>query len=528
MIDFTIKNYRCFPDSKPARFTVRPGFTGFIGANNSGKSSLLRFFYEFRGLFALLGNVSYFHSLVAGGTQAFGPAPSVKDLADMFCDTNVRDLTIEMQFEAIDQSSNPLQIRLTITVPRNTNQFNGTMFLPEDKRQAKSPSDILYVAGNTIKIASESLNIDLTSFLQTCRDLQNSLYIGPFRNAINVGTAEQYFDIQAGQSFVKAWRTYKTGSVRQQNEAAYRITEEIGRIFEVERLEINPSPDDQTLQVFVNGKSYKLNEIGSGLTQFIIVLANAAMKKPAYILIDEPELNLHPSLQVDFLTTLTSYAERGVLFSTHNMGLARASAERVYAVRRLAQGESEVNPLEALPRLSDFVGELGFSGYKELGFDQLLLVEGATEVRTIQQFLRFLGKEHQVVIVPLGGSALINGERELELQELTRISPNVAALIDSERDSEAAALSLDREGFRNICAANRINCCVLQRRATEHYLTDSAVKRVKGPKYAALGPYQHLNDISPSWAKAENWRIAREMQLDDIRETDLGQFLTRL
>jgi hypothetical protein len=142
--------------------------------------------------------------------------------------------------------------------------------------------------------------------------------------------------------------------------------------------------------------------------------------------------------------------------------------------------------------------------------------------------LRFFGKEHRVVIIPLGGSALINGGRDLELQELKRISPNVAAIIDSERESETATLGADREAFRNICAANEIECCVLQRRATENYMTDAAVKRVKGQQFTALGPYQALRTLSPSWAKSDNWRIAREMQIDDIRETDLGEFLANL
>lgn len=48
----TLKNYRCFPDAHPCRLDLREGFTGLVGANNSGKSSLLRFFYEFRGAFA--------------------------------------------------------------------------------------------------------------------------------------------------------------------------------------------------------------------------------------------------------------------------------------------------------------------------------------------------------------------------------------------------------------------------------------------------------------------------------------------
>src|SRR4029077_176963 len=113
----------------------------------------------------------------------------------------------------------------------------------------------------------------------------------------------------------------------------YSLTEDIRRIFDYRQLEINPSPNDQTLQCFVNGRSYSLSELGSGLAQFVLVLANAATKRPAFFLIKEPELNLHPSLQLQFLTTLGSYARRGVLFATHSYGLARARAQSVYTLR---------------------------------------------------------------------------------------------------------------------------------------------------------------------------------------------------
>jgi len=62
--ELTIKNYRCFPDSRPARIVVRDGFTAFLGVNNSGKSSLLRFFYEFRRLFHSLSEIQR-HLVVA-------------------------------------------------------------------------------------------------------------------------------------------------------------------------------------------------------------------------------------------------------------------------------------------------------------------------------------------------------------------------------------------------------------------------------------------------------------------------------
>ena len=79
-----------------------------------------------------------------------------------------------------------------------------------------------------------------------------------------------------------------------------------------------------------------------------------AVRRPAYVLIDEPELNLHPSLQLDFLTTLAGYTSAGILFATHSLGLARAGAEQIYSVRREQQGVSDVRELEGTRNLPGF------------------------------------------------------------------------------------------------------------------------------------------------------------------------------
>ena len=208
---------------------------------------------------------------------------------------------------------------------------------------------------------------DVSDLFEACKDLSETLYIGPFRNAINVGTGQNYFDIQVGQTFVQQWRNLKTGPVVKQREATYRLTEDIRHLFGYNQLEINPSDDNKTLRLFINGKSHNLYEVGSGLTQFILVLANAAIRPPAYILIDEPEVNLHPTLQRDFLTTLASYSREGILFGTHSIGLARTIASTIYSVRKESEETSQLTTLETTPRLSELLGELSFSGYKELG-----------------------------------------------------------------------------------------------------------------------------------------------------------------
>lgn len=545
-VKITIKNYRCFSDSNPARIIIRNGFTAFIGINNSGKSSLLKFFYEFRNVFFLLSNSTNLANSLNGQSQSFSFPVEVLDSQEVFCNTNNRDLEIDFEFiqEANDIKEERLQAleRIVLVVPRN-NTYKAYMY---HKNNILNSSSYIFNLDKTELLAQmkESNNmhakLDIKHIFETFSDLSKTFYIGPFRNAISVlpklssGYMEEidnnhlkYYDIKIGRDLIRQWGESKTGSNKSRNRAIIQLTEDIKRIFSIEKLEINASNDNQSLKLFIEEQVYNLSEVGSGLAQFIIVMANLLIEKPTYILIDEPELNLNPVLQLDFLTTLGQYANQGVLFATHNLGLARASAEYIYTVRQSEQG-SLVNDYEKSPSLPELLGELSFSTYKEFGFDKILLVEGPSEIKTIQQFLRKYGQDHNIVLLPLGGSALINGSSKYELEEIKRISENIFALIDSEKTSSNQNLSKEREDFINNCEEIGIDCHILEYRAIENYFTDEAIKKAKGDNFQALQSYQLLKDMKNGWNKSENWRIAKEMSKEDLEKTDLGEFLKRL
>ena len=339
-VELEIKNYRCFEGTKPARIIIQPGFTALVGVNNSGKSSLLRFFYEFRQLFRQLASPGNIEAALQGNPQGF--SPPIHDLNSLFCDFNDRDIEIQFRFgkdSVVESSAPPVPNQVVITVQRGTGNWRATLHIggrPTNfgNLSVQMRETVLHVDGN--------LKVELSPMFEVCRDLSETMYVGAFRHTIQVGSAPGgYYDIQIGQAMISAWRQWKTGSTRSHNEAAIKLTNDIKQIFEFDSLANNPSPEDRNLQVFVNERSSTLPELGSGLTQFFLVLANAAMKHPSYILIDEPELNLHPSLQLDFLTTLASYASKGVLFSTHSIGLARAAGNKVYSVHKEPGGPSE-------------------------------------------------------------------------------------------------------------------------------------------------------------------------------------------
>ncbi len=526
-VTITLKNYRCFPDESPARIAFRNGLTAFVGVNNSGKSSILKFFYEFRDLFSRM-RYSYQNYLMGNGIP-FTFAASVLDQAEVFTNTNKRDLSIEIEF----LRQTPSQIlkalkpdKLLIKIARDTNLATVTFYASGSRIQFDRLLPIQSTSNTCFE--NNGIIVDVVDVIPVFETLTNTFYIAAFRNVLNVTGDRTYFDITIGQEIITKWRQFKTGDNIKLNNLAMKLTDDIKRIFEFKTLEIDASDDVRTFKVRIDSKPYRLTDIGSGFAQFLVTFINIALAQPSYIMIDEPEQNLHPRLQIDFLITLASYVKNGVLFGTHNIGLARSCADHIYCLKKIGEGQSLLRDFNSTASLSEFLGELGFSGYKELGFDKVLLVEGPTDIKTFQQFLRFYKKDHKIVVLPLGGSGMINGDRECELNEMLRITLNISAVIDSEVDSENAAISTERQAFVATCETLGIHCHTLMRRATENYFSDRAIKLAKGETYMALSPYQSLGIASPAWGKQDNWRIAMEMTKEELDNTDLGQFLGSL
>jgi ABC-type cobalamin/Fe3+-siderophores transport system ATPase subunit len=518
-LDVTLKNYRCFSDARPVTIELRRGLTAFVGPNNSGKSALLRFFFEFRPFFDQVRDLGHWQGLVRGEAKNINPPSEVLDFEELFSFTNNREIEVRVAPKGTELEHHAP----TLIVPR----LSQSMRLDLANIPPRVNRSIHVSTQGVRSLSIGDLTLPFSEFQDAFVALLDAIYIGAFRNALNKGGANQkYFDVSIGEQFISDWADYQTGNVKRLNNAAARVVEHVRQIFGFETLAITASPKNQSLNFVINGRPLKDHEVGSGLTQILMVLAAAAVKNPTYILIDEPELNLHPALQAKFLLALASYAREGVLFGTHSIGLARTVADRIFAVQQLKEGHSEIREFDDTRNLAELMGEMSFSAYKEMGFESVLLVEGRTEVRTVQQFLRLLGKDHKVVPVPLGGSSMICPDAEHELYELKRLCGSIHAVIDSERTSQDAAIEPRRTGFADVCRGIGINCKILDRRATENYLPASAIARAfPNHGYNELGPYERLGECQPAWGKTENWRIASEMTREELLSTDMGMFL---
>ena len=518
-----LHDYRCFQREFPATLTIVKGFTSFIGPNNAGKSALIRSLYELRSAIRQLQSLPLNPMHLVNQRFQFELAPPLTDRAEIISDRPDSRGAVELIVPAQDGQLTLERAKLEFSA--DGNNLIWQLFGPDALQLTGDGPAQTKIVGteNGAIVLGDGRRLQTVQMMSLIDVVTRVQFIGAFRNAINEGSAGHY-DIQVGTGFIGQWHSWKTGGHKAQNRAIQQITEDVRRLVGARTLEITASVELKTLQVIVDGRPHKLSELGSGISQLIVVLGNALIARPSFIAIDEPETHLHPSLQADFLTSLAKYAEHGILFSTHSIGLARSNADRCFSVQATEKG-SLVRPFERTPRYAEFLGSLGIAALQDLGWNRILLVEGPTDVRTFQHLLRLYKKDRQTVILPLGGASMINGKIGTELAEILRFGCDVFAIVDSERESATAKPLKSRTDFAELCNKLGIQCCVTERRATENYLSQRALNAAFRGTHLELGPFDEPGSNGEFWGKSENWRVAQAVSKDELDGTDVGRFL---
>ena len=534
----TLRNYRCFDWEHPCTIEFGDGFFAYIGPNNVGKSSALRAIYELRQYWGLIPITFQRAHQLRAQCSALGISDPTELANDH--DPTRFEITLEVpdpapqEFDLVHPAT-LIIVEATVSV----DVTNQVMSLVRFRCKGRDDLTKVYDRDAAMRILTNDGHLCLHSdgnqiftgaFQDFVTDLSLSRYYPAFRNAINEG-AGIYYDLPVGTALVQTWDEWKAGAGRANKIAISRVEREIADLLGFQSLQINADKQGKTLDVIIDGRPQKLYEVGAGVAQLIIVFSAALVAKPPYILIDEPELSLHPSLQLNFLSTLGTYARKGLIFATHSLGLARSTAERITVVRKISSGVSEMGGLhDRKANFSEWLGELNYAGRMELGCEGVLFVEGPSELLCFQELLRKINKDQKYLLLSLGGSSLINANIAAHLSEITRLLPakNIHAYIDSEKLNADEVLAPDRIAFLAGCESVGVHAQASELRATENYFETNGISEALGPDYSPLEPYQKLKDSVRPWKKSDNWKIARHTNFRDIEQTDLGQFLLSL
>src|SRR5437016_5988997 len=132
-IDNTIKNYRCCSKEHPVKLTLKPRILALVGVNNSGKSSVLKIFYEVRLMFMKLNeSVAAMQYLHKGDQLDYSLAAEVRDPWELFFNGNSQPIEIDITLPEFHQHEDPAAAhpveptvvnKVIITLNRDSKRF---------------------------------------------------------------------------------------------------------------------------------------------------------------------------------------------------------------------------------------------------------------------------------------------------------------------------------------------------------------------------------------------------------------------
>lgn len=492
----TLQNYRSIPPGNPLELALGGGVVFILGRNNAGKSNLLRFFNELRHLWdrCAMANLAQLES--------------VFDLR----------LDEDLKWDSMaNRDGLALPIRLSVSCEEAVVHFEIV-----STREAHS-NEI------QIRYRKEGLReTDYEGFRAIFMALRDCIYIPSSRSIRHAPSRRQ--NVVTGEQFVHSWKQWSAGARVGHRSAVDLLQEELRILFGYSRLHIQPNALDKDLVVRTDTGTFELSELGDGFSHFLIVLANAAIFRPALIFIDEPENGLHPKLQVAFVQTLARYASLGLVATSHSVGLARSIADEIFFLSR-SNGQVRLRRFGAgvAGSLSGEAYEMGYSQFVELGGAGLLLVEGRTDIKAYREILRHLQLDQSFIVISLGGGEFFTSNESHivhELEDLKRLNPAVVSVIyDGGRTKSDSSYDPRCKVFHTVCERLGFKVHPTERLEIENYVSQSALDVVFGVgKMRHLGEYEKMGK-SGSWDKSKNWQLFAAMTRDEIMATDIAKFI---
>lgn len=244
---------------------------------------------------------------------------------------------------------------------------------------------------------------------------------------------------------------------------------------------------------------------GSGVKEALRLILDLELKRPSLLLVEEPEVHLHPALEINMMEYLRDASTRCQIFltthSTNFLDLSRTQGvyfvtkpEGATIVKRLNRGEAE----------SQVPKELGIRLSSLFMFDRLVFVEGLSDELILREFASILKlnlSEANVGFVHLGGSRnFAHYANEAILAFLSKRQVKSTFVIDrDERDETELSRMKASLGDRAVLH-------VLKRRELENYMiARGPVSRYLSQKMALAGaiPTQPINETNVANAMAK-------------------------
>ena len=194
----------------------------------------------------------------------------------------------------------------------------------------------------------------------------------------------------------------------------------------------------------IKNKYFKMNQRSDGFKQFVSLILSLSLLNDSkkltnnIILIDEPEVHLHPSGIQEMRNEILKIGQKNQVFiSTHSHYMVDTTCPERHWIVSKKKGETYIEPInESTPLEDDTVisAAFGLNLFKELLPKNILVVEGGDDKSIIHHCLKKISSKFFYSIKSAGGASKM---------------PGIASLLSNEKVPAYFLFDDDKEGTDN-------------------------------------------------------------------------------
>ena len=312
-----------------------------------------------------------------------------------------------------------------------------------------------------------------------------------------------------------------------------RIGEYARRLFNDDQIELMPyigeSNDELKLNLLLRNKDImrEISNFGYGYSELIIMATYIANIQNSIVIIEEPEVHLHPQLVKDFMEFIATDDNNNQFFiTTHSnalldIAIPKRKVFRVY----LENGATRIEPLKTEENIYDTLMELGVKPSDIMQSNYVIWVEGPSDRIYIKKWIELLVEKESFSPIEgleysfeyYGGrllshyklvDAAIEDEVEGSIDELInilRITRNCSVVIDSDKNKAEDDISENKQRIQEECKVLKRHCWITGGREIENYISDKVLKEALGIE--GLNQYGKIDSLGDEGKKYSKQKV---------------------
>jgi hypothetical protein len=222
-----------------------------------------------------------------------------------------------------------------------------------------------------------------------------------------------------------------------------RLRRFIGEVINRPHVDIQIPHDRKTINVKTDSSVVPIEALGSGIHELFMLASRVVLNAKRTILLEEPEVHMHPELQKKFMAFIARESESQFFITTHSAHIIDTESAAVFGVRSM-NGMASVEPLLTGRTKRRMCSELGYRPSDLLQANCIIWVEGPSDRIYIDHWMKAIAPELRegihFSIMFYGGRLLSHlSAEDAELEDFVGLLPinrHPAVLMDSDRGSD--------------------------------------------------------------------------------------------